>query len=246
MAYLSIRNLSVSYKDVAVLRNFNLELEEGSIYSVVGPSGCGKSTLLKTIGGILKPQTGQILLQESLLDPSKHSIGYIPQNYGLLDWLTVEKNLSIGKKIRKTESSHETHILEQLGIKDLLHRYPRRLSGGQQQRVALARAWMLQPQLLLMDEPFSSLDAFTSDKSQQLFLNLWKEQKTTTLFVTHNLNEAARMGKYIILLSKEPANVIDVIENPLFKSGMKRESIDFFHFEQKLHNQILKIRENEL
>ncbi|MDR2233438.1 MAG: ATP-binding cassette domain-containing protein, partial [Tannerella sp.] len=136
----------------------------------------------------------------------------------------------------------ESRILEQLEITDLLNRYPASLSGGQQQRVALARAWMLQPDLLLMDEPFSSLDMFTAEKSRELFLHLWRERRTTTLFVTHNIREAVSVGKYIVLLSGQPAGVVEVIENPLFQQGAKRSDEDFFRVEQWVTGRIREIR----
>ncbi len=234
MAFLSIRNITVDYENGPVLDHFNLEVEAGSIYALIGPSGCGKSTLLKTICGIIQPQSGSILLENQPVDPVRHSLGYIPQNYGLLDWLTIRKNLSLGQVIRKTTSAGEKRIIEHLGLEDFLDRYPKELSGGQQQRVALARAWMLQPRLMLMDEPFSSLDSFTSEKSRLLFTDLWKEQKITTLFVTHNLREAAHIGRFIILLSDRPARALHIIENPLFRAGAPRTEEDFYRFEQEL------------
>ncbi|GHT77290.1 ABC transporter ATP-binding protein [Bacteroidia bacterium] len=199
MSFLTLHNVSVSYGKTAVLRNFNLSVEAGAIYCLTGPSGCGKSTLLKTICGILQPQTGEIRLGNQPINPAVQTIGYIPQHYGLLDWLTVKDNIFLGKKIRNIPFSPEDEqIINQLEIRDLLKRYPKELSGGQQQRAALARAWILRPQLLLMDEPFSSLDSFTAERSIELFLQLWEIQKITTLFVTHNLQEAERVGTHIV------------------------------------------------
>jgi NitT/TauT family transport system ATP-binding protein len=244
MRFLSIRNLSVRYEETAVFRDFNLEVEEGSIYCFVGPSGCGKSTLLKAVCGIIKLQKGEILLRNEPLHPLTQSIGYIPQQYGLLEWLTVKSNLLLGTKIRKVQASHADEIIAQLGIESLLNRYPKELSGGQQQRVALARAWMLRPELMLMDEPFSSLDTFTAEKSRDLFLHLWKMQKTTTLFVTHNLKEAVHVGKYIVLLSKQPAEIAEIIENPLFRPGADKTEQSFYRMEQSLNRKIHKIMED--
>lgn len=244
MSLLSIRNLNIVYEETVVLRDFHLEVEEGSIYCFVGPSGCGKSTLLKAICGIVKPQSGEILLKNEPINPLKQPLGYIPQQFGLLDWFTVKSNLLLGTKIRKVQASHVDEIIAQLEIQSLLSRYPRELSGGQQQRVALARAWMLRPELMLMDEPFSSLDTFTAEKSRDLFLHLWKTQKTTTLFITHNLKEAVHVGKYIVLLSKQPAEVVEIIENPLFQPDADRTEQHFYEMEQFLNRKIRKIWRN--
>jgi NitT/TauT family transport system ATP-binding protein len=240
MPFLSIQNLNITYGETTVLRNFNLAVEEGSIYCLIGPSGCGKSTLLKAICGIIRPNSGEIRMRNEDINPSKQSLGYIPQHYGLPDWLTIKSNLFLGKKIRKIlPSPEDERIIEQLELKPLLNRYPKELSGGQQQRVALARAWMLRPELLLMDEPFSSLDAFTAERSRELFLQLWKAQKTTTLFVTHNIREAIHIGKYIVLLTKQPATVSEILENPLFQSGANRTPEDYFHTEQLINKRVM-------
>ncbi|GHT60953.1 ABC transporter ATP-binding protein [Bacteroidia bacterium] len=245
--FLSIKDLTISYGETSVLHNFNLSIEEGNIYCLVGPSGCGKSTLLKAICGIIKPGNGEIRLKGQAICPATQSFGYIPQQFGLLDWLTVKSNLFLGKKIRKTPAfPEENHIIEQLEISPLLDRYPRELSGGQQQRVALARAWLLRPELLLMDEPFSSLDTFTTERSIELFLQLWKERRTTTLFVTHNLQEAVRVGKYIILLSKQPARVLEIIENPLSRTGANGTEQDFYQAEQQINNRLRALWEDAL
>ncbi|GHT42394.1 ABC transporter ATP-binding protein [Bacteroidia bacterium] len=242
MPHLAIRNLNVSYGKTVVLKNFNLEVEAGSIYCLLGASGCGKSTLLKTICRIMQPDSGEILLRNKLIHPVQQSIGYIPQQYGLLDWLTVKTNLFLGGKIRKAPVSKEAAtIIEQLELKPLLQRYPKELSGGQQQRVALARAWMLQPELLLMDEPFSSLDTFTAERSLDLFLALWKEYKTTTLFVTHNIREAVRTGKYIVMLPKQPVGTPVVFENPLFQKNANRTPCNFYEIEQIISERMQEI-----
>ncbi len=242
MSFLSIRNLTVFYGKTPVLENFSLELEKGSVYSLVGPSGCGKSTLLKAVAGIIKARSGEVLLDGRAVDPRKRVLGYSPQNYGLLDWLTVEQNIRLGEKIRGTRSEHAGRIIERLGLDGLLERYPKELSGGQQQRAALARAWILNPEVLLMDEPFSALDQFTAEQSRELFLALWKERKTTTLFVTHNLREAVRMGRFIVIISRR-AGAPEVVENPLFHPGAGRGEIDYFNFEQAVGRRLLEAGE---
>ncbi len=241
MSFLTLRNIHISYGKNEIFRNFNFTIEEGSIYVLIGPSGCGKSTLLKTICGIIQPDKGEILLKGTPLEPKKYSLGYIPQHYGLLDWLTVEENLSLGEKIKGEKSPLKEKIIDKLEMRDCLDKYPRELSGGQRQRTALARAWIIQPDLLLMDEPFSSLDAFTAQKSRDLFLQLWKSQKITTLFVTHNLQEAVCMGKYIVFLSKQPSEILKIIENPLFQKGVKPSDEDRWNFEQQLNQYMNQI-----
>ncbi len=251
-----IKNLNISFGDNQIIEDFNLDINHGEIYSIIGPSGCGKSTLLKAICGIIKPKQGEIKEGEILiksssnkqggaqelipLNPKQNNIGYIPQHYGLLDWLKVEDNISIGEKIKNKPNPNRDEIIRTLGIEDLLKRYPQSLSGGQKQRVALARAWTLNPDLLLMDEPFSALDMFTAETSKKLFLNLWKQHKTTTLFVTHNVQEAVEMGKYIIILSERPAKVVEIIQNPLFEKGLSRTEDDFFMLAKDVRKKLQK------
>lgn len=216
---LSIEHLSVKYGNAEVLNDFSLSIRTGEIYSLIGPSGCGKSTLLKVLCGIIKEYGGQITLNDKIFSPKGTSIGYVPQHYGLLEWKTVKENiylpfkLSPDKILKETEINEIIHSLE---IEDLMDRYPSQLSGGQKQRVALARAFVSQPDILLMDEPFSSLDTFTSEVSQRLFLRLWEKYKVTTLFITHNIHEAVSIGKHIVIMSKAPGKIVHEIENPLF------------------------------
>lgn len=218
---LSIENLGVRYGNTEAISNFSLTINDGEIYSLIGPSGCGKSTLLKVLCGIIKDYDGNITFKGKTFNSKDISIGYVPQQYGLLEWKTVKKNIFLPFKLNKNKVVRENEVKEiisSLEIEDLFDRYPSQLSGGQKQRVALARAFISQPDILLMDEPFSSLDTFTSEASQRLFLRLWEKYKVTTLFITHNIHEAVSIGKHIIIMSKSPGRIIHEVENPLFNA----------------------------
>lgn len=227
-ADIRISHLTVCYKhnrqtSVAV-SDLSLELEAGGIYCLIGPSGCGKSTLLHTIGGIIKTYEGEVTIDGKAPDPKKQSIGLVPQSYGLLPWETVKDNVYLASKLKKIakDPGYDEEIIRILGLHDLLSRYPGELSGGQKQRTALARTFIQKPDLLLMDEPFSALDTFTADKCRNLFLEIWKRHRVTTLFVTHNLEEAVKLGRKIIFLSPAPARVLKIIDNPLTRKGADR------------------------
>lgn len=233
---LEINNLSVSYNskriEVRALGPIGMRIEAGEIYAVIGPSGCGKSTLLHVLSKIIQGNQGEVLLNKEVLNPKQHSIGFIPQNFGLLPWKTVRKNylLSLrikGKKAEGMQNERIEHILSKLNIKSLEDRYPNELSGGQKQRVAIARAFIMNPDLLLMDEPFSALDALTREEAQELFIDLWNQYKTTTLFVTHSIEEALFMGKKIVIMSHSPGTIVEIIDNPLFNTENLRENEEY-------------------
>lgn len=219
---IEIKDLSVSYGSVNVLDKLSLCLNDGELYALVGPSGCGKSTLLKALCGINTTYSGQIKYNGVPISDIKPRIGYVPQNYGLLDWKTVRENIHIPSILSKKRLSNEILISEIatiLGIKGLYDRYPQELSGGEKQRVALARAFGMGPELLLMDEPFSALDAFTSSASQRLFLKIWSEHRVTALFITHNISEAVSTSKKIIIIDKKLHRVANIIDNHTFGKG---------------------------
>ena len=225
---IEIRSLTAGYGKTPVLRDFSLTLEEGKIYALIGPSGCGKSTLLKVLCGIRPCAGGEILLAGQPWKNSDITVGYVPQNYGLLDWKTVEQNIFLPLVLARRGSSARPkdamEVVEALGLGDLLRRYPAQISGGQKQRVALARAFICHPQILLMDEPFSALDAFTSVASQQLFLSIWKRFRVTTLFITHNTHEAAAVGQHILLMDQSHA-ISGRLENTAFGSADEAASL---------------------
>lgn len=232
-----INNLTVTYNSAGecyeAIKDINLELNQGETCAIVGPSGCGKSTLLKVLAGIIRDFSGSVEINSQPISPRRQRIGFIPQNYGLLPWKTAIQNIGLSVRIKdKAEVSNREEamniLIEQLGLRGLENRYPRELSGGQQQRVALARAFLLKPDLLLMDEPFSALDAMTREEIQNVFLDVWRKHSVSTILVTHHVEEAVYLGRKIIILSLSPGTVSTVIENPLFGEANIRNHQDFF------------------
>lgn len=201
---------------------------------LIGPSGCGKSTLLYLLSGLLKPTAGKVIIDGKEIDKPRQLTGFILQDYGLFPWLNVKDNIGLGMKIRrisKKKQNERIHqVLEEMGLSSYKEHYPSQLSGGQRQRVALARVLALQPDLLLMDEPLSSLDALTRERIQNLLLEIRKKEKLTTVLVTHNIEEAIFLGSRIIVLADHlPTKVISEIENNGVDSPNFRETDDFFH-----------------
>lgn len=214
---LRVEHLSVCFHSQPVLSDISFSLPVGDIIAIVGASGCGKSTLLNVIGGIITDYRGNVTFAD--VPVSKTVRGYMPQNLGLMDWKKVRDNIFISRDINKVigvSDSEATDIIDELGIGDLLDRYPSELSGGQRQRVALARLFVSNPDILMMDEPFSALDTITADMSRELFLRLWQKRRTTTIFTTHNLHEAVLLGQHIMIMGKNPGRVLRVVDNRMF------------------------------
>lgn len=234
---LELHNLTVSYKsknkELDVLKNINTSFPVGKITAVIGPSGCGKSTLLYALAGIIKGYNGRITYNEQDIRTQRLKIGYIPQNYGLLPWKSVKENICLPFKLsRNKKSGIYDEIIEGLGISNLMQRYPNQLSGGQKQRAAIARAFVMEPDILLMDEPFSALDALTREETQDLFLKIWEKQKSTTIFITHSVEEAAYLGDRIAIMSNFLGRINEVIENPMF--GVKEARVNRLYYEFQL------------
>lgn len=209
MNKLSIRNLSVAFEDRSIFSNLDFDFQ--NCVAIIGRSGCGKSTLLRTIAGILKPSEGSIKLDGIELDPRKNLIGFMPQSFGLLPWKTVRENIELACRIKKQPIDREvlTSLIYRLGLFGMEDRYPRELSGGQRQRVAVGRNFLLRPEILLMDEPFSALDAITREELQNLFLELRRDFKPLTILVTHDVDEAILLGDSIVLMSNGRLNRIE-------------------------------------
>ena len=210
-----------------VFHDFNWHVERGEAWAVLGPSGCGKSTLLYLLAGLRLPGSGQILVDGDLLTRPRPQTGLILQDFGLLPWATVQQNAELGFQVRTFYGPDGKHApaslkanlsvnpwLERLGLAGERQKFPGQLSGGQRQRVAIARTLALNPDLLLMDEPFSSLDAPTREGLQELTLVLRKENNLTLVMVTHSIEEAAILGQKILLLGQPPNRQPEIIDNP--------------------------------
>jgi len=242
---IAIKDLSVKYqsnnKETLALDKVNININSGDIYTFIGPSGCGKSTLLYVLSGILKDYMGSVSIDNRAINPKTQRIGLILQNYGLLPWKNVYQNTMLGIKIKNDNQEldeYSSYILKQLGIDTLLDRYPKELSGGQQQRVAIARAFILKPDLLLMDEPFSALDAITREEMQELFLNIWKQNSVTTVFITHSVDEALYLGSKIAVFSPSPGRIVEVLDNPCFKQDNLRFREEYNFMSMKLRKML--------
>jgi NitT/TauT family transport system ATP-binding protein len=235
---IDIQELSVSYrtseKELLALNNINLKIEDGDIVAVIGPSGCGKSTLLNVLSGIINNYAGNVLVNGNPINPSKQRIGLVLQNYGLLPWKTVYENIIIGRRLKDgkdfRDSDYVDYILRETGLREVKNRFPKELSGGQKQRVAIARAFVLRPDVLLMDEPFSALDEITREEAQDLFLKVWEENRVSTVFITHSIEEALYIGRRIVILSQSPGEIIKVYDNPLFGKKDLRLDEEYYRF----------------
>ena len=229
---------------VHALANTSLCVERGTVLALIGASGCGKSTLLRVAAGLLRPTAGAVTEGGAPIDPRRLRIGFLPQNYGLLAWKTVRENILLGVRIKGEWNAQRMQtfdeIVSDLGLTELLTRYPCELSGGQQQRVGLARVFLFAPDLLLMDEPFSALDAITRESMQEVFLSLWKKHAVTTVLVTHYVEEALTLAGRIAIMTGAPGRVTEIIDNPFAGDLAHRSSPEFFAMGQELRTKIAR------
>jgi NitT/TauT family transport system ATP-binding protein len=213
VAHITVRGLSKTFGGAAVYERFDLDIARGEFVSVFGPNGCGKSTLINLIAGLIAPDGGEILFGGKRLAATK--IGYVFQNYreALFPWLTAWNNIEYPLKLMKLAPAERRarveRLVARLGIKIDLARYPYELSGGQQQLVSILRALVVEPEVLFLDEPFSALDyemtLFMREQLQRLFL----ETRTTTVLVSHDLEEAVYLADRVLLLTRRPARIAD-------------------------------------
>ncbi|MEP3334127.1 ABC transporter ATP-binding protein [Sedimentitalea sp.] len=213
---LTIENLTHRYGDVPVLQDINLRIPAGEILCVIGPSGCGKSTLLRMIGGLERPDAGQVIQLGTPPDGCLNPLTYVFQDFALLPWRTVGGNISLVLEdhgIRgQAADTIINDVLTRTKLSDFRTALPRQLSGGMKQRVAIARALAVNPVVMLLDEPLSALDAQTRELLMEDLVTLWERQRFTGVYVTHNLAEAVRLGHRITVLSRRPGQVREVIE----------------------------------
>lgn len=219
------------------LENITLEVQEDEFICLVGPSGCGKTTLLRIIGGLEKPTSGQVLLNGAMIDPGKGDIGFIFQENSLFPWLTVEKNVRFGLSLAGVPSRVQREIaaryIELVGLRGFENFYPQQLSGGMKQLVSIARALAYKPRLLLMDEPFASLDAQTRNGMQRELLKIWSREKKTVIFVTHSIDEAVFLADRVVVISASPGKVKDILPVDIPRPR-KRTSEIFNHYRERI------------
>ncbi|MDQ1333517.1 MAG: Nitrate transporter ATP-binding protein [Thermodesulfobacteriota bacterium] len=196
-----------------VLEDIHGRVEEGRFLSIIGPSGCGKTTLLRIIAGLERPSSGQVLIDGREIAYESDRIGLVFQEYALFPWLTTLQNIELGLEImgapKKERLAAAMDYIYRFGLSGFEDRYPRELSGGMRQRVAIARTLITDPKVVLMDEPFGSLDSQTRNDLQAFLLKLWDTQRVTIIFVTHNVDEAVFLSDDILVLSSRPARIID-------------------------------------
>lgn len=213
---LHLNQISHSYDETEVLRDIDFRITSGQIVCIIGPSGCGKSTLLRFIGGLERPNSGSVLQIGEAPQDSLNPLTYIFQDFALLPWRSVRGNVSLVLEDHGIKGSQADAI-----IKDVLHRtklsdfadaLPKQLSGGMKQRVAIARALSVKPACLLMDEPLSALDSQTRELLMDDLVELWLKEQYTACYVTHNLNEAVRLGHKVVVLSRRPGTIREIVD----------------------------------
>ena len=244
---IDLNDVTFAYKGgTTVFERFTWRVAAGESWAVIGPSGCGKTTLLYLISGLYAPSSGSIAVAgESVPRKDRGRTGLILQDYGLLPWATVQGNVELGLRIRQfygqgeLDRAAEARVafwLERLGIDSLRDKYPSHISGGQRQRAAIARTLAMQPDVLLMDEPFSSLDALTREDLQSVVLDLRQEMDITMMVVTHNIEEAVLLGRRILVLGQPPTRDPQVVDNPC-------EDLSLFRQEPEFHAQCSELRQ---
>lgn len=213
------------------LRDINLQVAKGEFICVVGHSGCGKSTLLNMVSGFLSPSSGRVTLHDQPIESPGPDRMVVFQNYSLLPWKSVEQNVALAVKAARSELTAQTqasvvdHHLEMVGLLEARHKRPGEISGGMRQRVAIARALAVQPEVLVLDEPFGALDAITKEELQEELLAIWREHKPTVLMITHDIDEALFLADRIVMMTNGPSATIGEIVDVPFARPRSYEAI---------------------
>jgi NitT/TauT family transport system ATP-binding protein len=201
---------------VVAFRNVELNVRSNEVLCIVGPSGCGKTTLLRCIGGLLTPSSGEVLIDGEPIRAPREGVAIVFQHFGLLPWKTVVDNVAFGLRIarlpRQRVAEKVEHYIHLVGLSGFENHYPYQLSGGMQQRVGLARALAIDPEILLMDEPFASVDAQTREVLQEDLLQLHDRERKTMIFITHSIDEAIILGDRVAVMASRPGRVKEVLQ----------------------------------
>jgi NitT/TauT family transport system ATP-binding protein len=216
---LVVEGVSHAFGGMSVLEDVSFEVGGSEVVVVIGPSGCGKSTLLSVIGGLLKPAGGAVLIEGAPPADSLNPVTFVFQDFALLPWRTVRDNVGFAVEHQGLSPERRAALvvdaLARTGLSDFADAYPKQLSGGMRQRVGIARALAVSPAVFLMDEPLSALDAQTRELLMEDFRLIWERHRVATVYVTHNLDEAVRLADRVIVLSRRPGRITDVIAIPI-------------------------------
>ena len=219
MSKVEVKNLTKSFGDLLVLDDISFDVDEGEFLCIVGPTGCGKTTFLNSLTKIYDINAGSIKINGEEVELRRPSLAYIMQEYSTMPWLTVRQNVQFGLKIKKMSKAQleerTDRMLELVGLKEFSDYYPNQLSASMLQRVAIARAFAVEPDLLLMDEPYGQLDLELRFKLEDELLNLWRQLGTTVIFITHNIEEAVYLSQRILVLTNKPTKIKENIINDL-------------------------------
>ena len=227
------------------LRDINLQVAQGEFICVVGHSGCGKSTLLNMVSGFLNPSSGRVTLHDQPIESPGPDRMVVFQNYSLLPWKSVEQNVALAVKAARSELTAQAqasvvdHHLAMVGLLEARHKRPGEISGGMRQRVAIARALAVQPEVLVLDEPFGALDAITKEELQEELLAIWREHKPTVLMITHDIDEALFLADRIVMMTNGPSATIGEIVDVPFARPRSYEAIQNDPEYGKLRNHAL-------
>ena len=234
---LVVEGVSKTYDDLLVLNQIDLTADEGQIVCIIGPSGCGKSTLLRLMGGLEEPSSGNIKTRGLPPSDCLNALTFIFQDFSLLPWRTVESNISLVLEDHPISSKEKQEIinsvLQRTNLSEFSKRWPRELSGGMKQRVGIARALAVNPSILLMDEPLSALDSQTSEILLNDLIDLWDKQRFTSIYITHNLSEAIRIGHKIVVMSRRPGEVRETVN---IEKALKERELRNIELEKYLWN----------
>ena len=255
MARIAVQHLTKTFQaikgeTVEAIHDINLAVGDNQFVTIVGPSGCGKSTLLYIIAGFVAPTSGTVLVDGQAIRGPGPDRGIVFQEYALFPWRTVQDNIKYGleeKGVPRDEVERTVQkYLRLMGLQGFQHKYPRELSGGMKQRVALARTLAYEPDVLLMDEPFGALDAQTRELQQDELLAIWREKKTTVLFVTHSVEEAVYLSEKVVVMTTRPGRIKSVIDIDLDRSRHREDVVTSAEFAQLRNRVWLDVREEVL
>lgn len=232
-----------------VVENMTFSINHGDFISLVGPSGCGKTTLMNMAAGFLKPTSGTVLLDGKPIERPGPDRGVMFQEYGVFPWLTVEQNIAFGLnlKISKGKTSAEKQeiverYLNLMGLMDFRHAFPKTLSGGMRQRLALARTYAVQPEFVLMDEPFGALDAQTRSAMHDLLLDILHAEGKTVMLITHSVEEAVYLSNKVLIISARPSRIREVVDIPFAYPRQRslQETPEFNALRSRIHNSVMQ------